>query len=120
MALGILLLSSSFFSQAQYSGNGLRFDGSNDYIQTGFPGIAGGNARTIECWFKGSFSSIQRFFVDMGATSGGNGSRFSFKINPSATVARIEIAGAGLNGVTNIVNNAWHHLAVTYDPSATE
>ncbi len=119
IALGILLLSSSFFSHAQYAGNGLRFDGSNDYIQTGFPGIAGGNARTIECWFKGSFSSVQRFFVDMGVTSGGNGARFSFKIQPNATVARIEIAGAGLNGVTNIVNNAWHHLAVTYDPSAT-
>ncbi|MDP4805842.1 MAG: T9SS type A sorting domain-containing protein [Crocinitomicaceae bacterium] len=116
---GIMLVTISFFSNAQYSGNGLRFDGANDYIQTGFPGIAGSNARTIECWFKGSFSSVQRFFVDMGATSGGNGSRFSFKINPSATVARIEIAGAGLNGVTNIVNNAWHHLAVTFDPLAT-
>ena len=119
LALGILLLTSSFFSHAQYSGNVLRFDGTNDYIQTGFPGIAGNNARTIECWFKGTFSSIQRFFVDMGVTSGGNGARFSFKINPSASVARIEIAGAGLNGVTNIVNNAWHHLAVTYDPLAT-
>jgi hypothetical protein len=119
IALGILLLTSSFFSNAQYSGNGLRFDGANDYIQTGFPGISGDNARTIECWFKGSFSSVQRFFVDMGATSGGNGSRFSFKINPSATVARIEIAGAGLNGVTNIVNNAWHHLAVTFNPLAS-
>ena len=119
LALGILLLTSSFFSHAQYSGNGLRFDGTNDYIQTGFPGIAGNNARTIECWFKGTFSSIQRFFVDMGVTSGGNGARFSFKINPSASVARIEIAGAGLNGVTNIVNNAWHHLAVTYDPLAS-
>lgn len=118
-ALGILLFSSSFFSQAQYSGNGLRFDGSNDYIQTGFPGVDGGNARTIECWFKGSFSSVQRFFVDMGVTSAGNGARFSFKINPSASVARIEIAGAGLNGVTNIVNNAWHHLAVSYDPLAS-
>jgi hypothetical protein len=119
IALGILLLTSSFFSNAQYSGNGLRFDGANDYIQTGFPGISGDNARTIECWFKGSFSSAQRFFVDMGATSGGNGSRFSFKINPSATVARIEIAGAGLNGVANIVNNAWHHLAVTFNPLAS-
>jgi hypothetical protein len=119
IALGILLLTSSFFSNAQYSGNGLRFDGANDYIQTGFPGISGDNARTIECWFKGSFSSVQRFFVDMGATSGGNGSRFSFKINPSATVARIEIAGAGLNGVANIVNNAWHHLAVTFNPLAS-
>lgn len=119
LALGILFFTSSFISSAQYSGNGLRFDGANDYIQTGFPGIAGANARTIECWFKGSFSSTQRFFVDMGETSGGNGSRFSFKINPSATVARIEIAGAGLNGLTNIVNNAWHHLAVTYNPLAT-
>ena len=103
IALGILLLSSSFFSHAQYAGNGLRFDGSNDYIQTGFPGIAGGNARTIECWFKGSFSSVQRFFVDMGVTSGGNGARFSFKIQPNATVARIEIAGAGYIPNSNIV-----------------
>ena len=87
----ILLLPA--FGMAQYTG--LQFDGAGDYIVTDYNGVAGSGSRTVQCWFKSFSASAQRFFVDMGATGGGNGARFSFKINGSTNVARIEIGGGG-------------------------
>ncbi len=105
------------FSHFTYSQNkALDFDGLGDYIRTGFNGIPGGASRSVQCWYKGSFSSQQQFFVDMGGLTG-TGSRFSFKTNTN--VLRIEIGGGGLNGSTNIRDNAWHQLTVTYDSAAT-
>ncbi|MDC1194152.1 T9SS type A sorting domain-containing protein [Crocinitomicaceae bacterium] len=114
--LQIILLFPAF-SMAQYTG--LQFDGSGDYIKTSYNGVSGSGSRTVQCWFKSFSASAQRFFVDMGVTSGGNGARFSFKINGSTNVARIEIGGGGIDGTTNIANNAWHHLTVVYDNAAS-
>ncbi len=111
----ILLLPS--FAMAQYTG--LQFDGGGDYIQTGFNGISGSGSRTVQLWYRGTSSSSQMFFVDMGVTSGGNGARFSLKMNSSSNVARIEIGGGGLNGSANIANNFWHHITVVYDAAAS-
>lgn len=116
LLLSFLLLPA--FMSAQNTG--LDFDGNGDYIQTGFNGIAGSGSRSVQCWFKGGFSSSQRFFVDMGTLGAvSNGARFSFKINPSASVARIEIGGGGLDGSVNIRDGAWHQLTVTYDNNLT-
>ncbi len=104
------------FTNAQYTG--LQFDGTGDYVVTSYNGVAGSGSRTVQCWFKGFSSSLQRFMVDMGQTSAGNGARFSVNINPSASVARVEIGGAGLDGTVNITNNAWHQVTVVYDNTA--
>lgn len=99
---------------------GLQFDGIGDYVQTGFNGISDSSSRTVQCWYKGSSSGSQRFLVDMGATSGGNGARFSVKINPTwSTKARVEIGGGGIDGTTTITNNIWHQITVVYDNTAT-
>ena len=105
------------FASAQYTG--LQFDGAGDYIVTSYNGVAGSGSRTVQFWFKGFSSSLQRFMVDMGNLSGGNGARFSVKINPSANVARVEIGGAGLDGTVNIANNFWHQVTVVYDNAAS-
>ena len=111
-----LILPGLFLSQ----NTGLQFDGIGDYVQTGFNGISDSSSRTVQCWYKGSSSGSQRFFVDMGVTSGGNGARFSLKINPTfSTKARIEIGGGGLDGTTSITNFVWHQITVVYDHSAT-
>ncbi len=110
----MLLVPSIAFTQH----TGMQFDGNGDYIKTAFPGIAGSGSRTVQCWFKGTSSSWHRFLVDMGNTSGGNGAKFSVKINSSTSVARIEIGTNGLSGTTVITNNQWHHITAVYDNAA--
>lgn len=110
------ILPTVFFSQ----NTALQFDGLGDYVQTGFNGISDSSSRTVQCWYKGSTSGSQRFLVDMGVTSGGNGARFSVKINPTwSTKARVEIGGGGIDGTTTITNNVWHQITVVYDNTAT-
>jgi hypothetical protein len=111
-----LLIFLPSFAMAQYTG--MIFDGTGDYIVTSYNGVSGSGSRTVQCWYRGFSSTNQRFMVDMGATSGGNGARFSVKINPSASVARIEIGGGGLDGVTNINNNFWHQITIVYNNAA--
>ncbi|WP_083702206.1 LamG-like jellyroll fold domain-containing protein [Mangrovimonas sp. DI 80] len=96
--------------------NGLEFDGINDYITTTAPSIEGSASRTVEAWINASYDAGQRFIVGMGSMDGG-GTRFSFKINPGASVIRIEVGGGGLNGTAYITNSQWHHVAVVYDNS---
>ncbi|QEE50828.1 T9SS type A sorting domain-containing protein [Flavobacterium alkalisoli] len=121
---GANLLRASLFtfclasSSMQAQQNALEFDGTNDYIVTNYAGISGNASRTVEAWIKVGSDSSQRFLVDMGDTAAGAGSRFSFKINPSASVIRIEIGGAGINGSAFVTNNQWHHVAVVYDNDA--
>ncbi len=112
----LLILFFPLISSAQYVG--LQFDGGGDYIKTACLGVAGAGSRSVQCWYKGFTNTNQRFFVDMGLLSSGNGGRFSLKINGSTSVARIEIGGGGLNGTVNISNNAWHQITVVYDDAA--
>ncbi|WP_107040214.1 LamG-like jellyroll fold domain-containing protein [Brumimicrobium mesophilum] len=99
----------------------LSFDNETDknYIITGTNAIASDNDRTIEFWTKiDSYYANQRFMVDMGGM--GTGTRMSVKLNPLGHAARVEIGGWGLDGVSNIRNNVWHHVAVVYSSTATE
>lgn len=71
---GILFLLCSLSLSAQ---NGLHFDGTNDFVQTPFPGPIGNNSRTVETWIKiSSISSNQRVIMDYGDMAIGN--RFTF------------------------------------------
>lgn len=105
-----------FFAFSQYVG--LQFDGGGDYIQTDYNGVAGSGSRTVQFWYRGTSSPNQMFLVDMGYVGGGNGARFSVKINSSTNVPRIEIGGGGLSGTAIIANNFWHHVTVVYDNTA--
>ena len=115
----IAIVSFSLFSTNLFSQNTLSFDGTNDEVTVSAPVIENTNSRTVEAWIKCTTNSIQRFILDMGQTGAGNGARFSVKINPSATVLRVEIGGGGINGVATITDDAWHHVAVVYDNSAS-
>lgn len=84
---------------------------SNDYVQmadTGFP--MGANSRTIEAWVKtttdggifsyGNFPPPSSRYVGLGISGG-----------------KLFFDGGGptLSGTSTITNNAWHHVAATYD-----
>jgi hypothetical protein len=96
---------------------GLYFDGVDDKITTTVPPILGNGARTIEAIINTSTSSNgQLVIADMGSASGSGG---RFTLNILNKILRIEIGGGGLNGTTLINDGNFHHVAVVYNPSAT-
>ncbi len=111
----IVLSIGLLFGQAQ---NALDFDGSNDYVQTATGGPTGSSSRTIECWIKTSASqSTQQVIFDYGAMSP-FGSRFTLNLINFGKL-RIEVGGNGFNSTQSIADGNWHHVAVSYDNSAT-
>ncbi|KGO78650.1 hypothetical protein Q763_17395 [Flavobacterium beibuense F44-8] len=113
---------SSFSVEAQ--NNALYFDGVNDYIQTDYAGISGNGARTVEAWIKTDKNSLpanqggqgQSVIVDWGSL--GTGTRFTFNILFNNAI-RLEAQGNGISGTIPVNDNLWHHVAVVYDPTAT-
>lgn len=114
--LSLALLTFTLISQSSFSQNALFFDGTNDKVQTGFSGISGTNARTVEAWIKDYLTTTQQVIADWGNMSP-NGSRFT--VNLINGKLRCEIGGQGVTGPTVIADTQWHHIAVTYDPTAT-
>ena len=116
---GFLFLSMSLsFAQNQ---NALNFDGVDDYVQTGYPGILGNQARTVEAWIRTtancnpSAGGSQQVIVDWGSAV--TGGRCTFNILWGNSI-RFEAQGNGIGGTTPVNDGIWHHLAMTYDPLA--
>ncbi len=107
-----------------YAGSSLTFDGSsNNYIEaSGFSGILGTNARTIEAWVK-TTTANNGVIISWGATSSGNGWRI--RINSTSTSGRVvgalraDLAGGNIVGSTPINDGEWHHIAVTFENDGT-
>ena len=114
----ITLIFSLLFSGALFAQNGLDFDGINDYVSTTTGGPSGTANRTVECWIKTSTNiATQQVLVDWGTMSP-NGSRFTLNVIYNGKL-RIEVGGNGFHGTTNIADGNWHHVAVTYNHTAT-
>ncbi len=100
----------------------LNFDGINDYVQTTYAGISGTNARTIEAWIRTKANADpgaggkQQTIVDYGTFT--TGARFTFNVLWGNAV-RIEVGGSGLSGQTVVNDSNWHHVAVTFDNTAS-
>jgi hypothetical protein len=115
----IFLSSPILFSQNV----GLSFDGVDDYLTTSYGGVQGSSARTVEAWIKTTANCIptsggvQNVIADYGTFT--TGARFTFNILWSNAI-RIEIGGSGLSGSIAVNDGLWHHVAVVYDPTATD
>lgn len=99
--------------------NALHFDGTDDYIQTTYPGVLGNAPRTVEAWIKlPSTTSGENLIVDWGSDNV-NGGRFTVRINNVSGLykLRVENKGGGVNGTVTLSDGNWHHIAVTYDNS---
>ena len=104
-----------------YSGQGLTFDGATNYINA-----------TLGTWFGGNNPLTASAWVY--ATTSTNGPIFGVTNTPPGggwNMPFLSIAGATVYGHLWQVNgnnplsatvslNAWHHLAITYDPTAGE
>ena len=124
-ALGLCatLLSLTSMQAQTIPSNALHFDGTDDYVVTTHQGASGNSARSVEAWIRttancipGAGGGIQQTIVDWGVFA--TGARFTFNLL-WANAPRIEVGGNGLSGVTAVNDGYWHHVAVTYDPNAT-
>jgi len=100
----------------------LQFDGVDDVVVTlGFPGILGGNSRTVAAWIKtpGFTSSIA--IAGWGVRTAG--AKWSFIVNNLGQL-RQEVESGYAIATTPVNDNAWHHVAVVLDndgsPNVTE
>lgn len=113
LLVGLLIFSSTVLK----SQNALDFDGTNDYVVMTAAGPSGTSNRTIEAWVKTSANQQQQqVLVDWGTMIIGN--RFTFNILAFGKL-RIEIGGNGFNSTATVADGNWHHVAVTYNNSAT-
>ncbi|MDT7832435.1 LamG-like jellyroll fold domain-containing protein [Flavobacteriaceae bacterium S356] len=96
--------------------NALELDGTDDFISvSSFNNLPNGNSpRTMEAWVKtngtGAFSAIANY----GTNS--NTQRFGLLVNPNGKLYFVG-SFADLEGTSVITDNAWHHVAVTYNGS---
>lgn len=100
----------------------LNFDGSDDLVQTTYPGISGRNVRTVEARIRTSANcdpqkgGRQQIITDWGAAS--TGARFTLNIKTNNTL-RLEVSGSGIDGKTAINDGKWHHVAVVLSNSTS-
>lgn len=101
-----------------FAQNALNFDGVNDYVTSNYPGITGNNQRTVEAWIKTTVNAIgnQQVILDMGTMT--TGTRFTVCVLQNNSL-RCEVGGNGIVGTTPVNDGNWHHIAVTFDPAAT-
>ena len=100
-------------------GNALSFDGETGFAQSGFPGIGGGDPRTVAMWVRvpKDFKTNQGFgFISWGAY--GEGGAWQISANPRAAEGpqgRLRI-GTSIQGfaigTTDLRDGKWHHIAV--------
>ncbi len=102
------------------AGGALSLDGIDDYATTvGYKGMGGSAPRTISLWVKTAVNqSAGTFFLGWGNTGTGSRVRYDFGLNSSTTdQMRLELnSGAATSATgTTITDDAWHHLASTWD-----
>ena len=96
-----------------YDGEALELDGSGDFaVIDGFKGVLGTSAFSVTAWIR---TSSNGEIVGWGST--GTSQRAEFWINGGRL--RIDTNGGNVQGDTNILDNQWHHVAVTVKANAT-
>ena len=85
----------------------LDFVGNNAHIETNYQGITGSSARTCAFWMRSSGSGT---IISWGTTAGAS----AFEVRVQNNAIALAIAGAFIVGTTNVVDDVWHHVAVSY------
>lgn len=94
-------------------GNGLLFNGSNDYVTANVPSSTYANAFTWSLWINQKSSQLGGGIMTQGGSS-------YFNLYTSGQFIRFQIGNPPINVDTtgNTINtNAWNHIVATYDPS---
>lgn len=98
-------------------GNGLRFDGSDDYVDCGTPAaLAATNIKTMECWVRfNSFANDQEILSKSIVSNGIElltyGSNLAFFVMNSGTGSASHVDYP----LSNLQTGVWYHLAASWD-----
>jgi hypothetical protein len=99
------------------TGNYLEFDGTDDYITTGFTRGTLGNYLSISVWYKYLGTSGRTYSAIIGGKESGAGTEFFIGKNTGNT--NIGIQDGNYNGSfvtgSNAFDGNWHQLVYTYD-----
>jgi hypothetical protein len=92
------------------------FDG-NDFIQSSFKGVLGGNKRTLSFWAKTSSSKITDGMAAVSYGPNGVGSRFDGFFNFYEIGVTANIGGAAITykSPSRVNDNKWHHYIFMID-----
>jgi len=93
---------------------GIYLDGSGDYLQIPDGTFSDLTDFTLESWIKGE-SVYGRTLFMRGNANGGNELYIGFYNNSTVEVILDDGTSQRFSGSINFADNAWHHLAVTYD-----
>lgn len=84
-----------------------------NHLLTGYSGIGADGSRTVTAWFKTTGTSREPI-----VSWGKDGAGTMFNVMIANGVPRVEGGQSSLiTADTGLNNNAWHHIAVTFDPN---
>ncbi|MDA9303959.1 hypothetical protein N9Q26_00365 [bacterium] len=106
----LLTISLLIFTLVSNSQNALHFDGTNDYVQTTFPGVLGTTNRTFEAWiYLDVTPTANRCIMDYGRNA--VYSRNTFGVNANRSLVYLS-GGNNIASNTNVVPvGTWSHVA---------
>ncbi len=100
-------------------GGGIAFDGLGNYIECEFPGIAGGEPRTVAFWVKvpRDSSTQEGYGIVNWGTYDAPGLAWQISVNPNAAEGplgrlRLGVHEGWVIGTTDLRDDRWHHCAV--------
>ena len=99
-------------------GSGLFFDGKGDFVECEFPGIPGGEPRTVAFWVKvPADSTVAEGFGIINWGTHKPGLAWQISVNPQETEGpvgrlRLGVMEGWVVGTTDLRDDRWHHCAV--------
>ncbi len=99
----------------------LRFDGTDDYVITGYKGIPGRQARTCAAWIRTPCASSASEMDILYWGENNSGERWRISLDPASNEAylKVDVLDGHKIGTTNVADGQWHHVAVTWENDGT-
>jgi hypothetical protein len=103
---------------AGYSGYGLTFDGVSEYLNAPLgTSFGGNNTLTASAWVYATSATNGPIFGVTDTAPGGGWNMPFLSINGATVYGHIWMVNSNVPLSATVTLNAWHHLAITYDPT---
>ena len=100
-------------------GSAIAFDGTDDQVNTTWTGLTGTAVRSVTAWIKYPNqlgSSPNEFDAILSYGNNTTSQRWTMRVSDTGAVTpfrlRLEVAGGGVYGSTDLNDDLWHHVAI--------